>query len=391
MSRKFTLKVPRKPILRRQTYDIPATYLDVYHKAGITNSDELMILFHVTQFGGFRLKRVPANMRFNKGFIEKWFKHENGFGYHHFRANPCFLRKFGGLEIKALEKRWRSDVLNDDEMREHGFSDDEIRKAEAFLSDLNDFYSSLRLDIQVPQTGITAEDRIQLSRFHGIPYLVKKPKAGGRFFHPETSYQRISSSIRPMMTINGKKTSEVDLSAATIQFLNIALGKHSLGSIEDTLLSYDDPYQYFLSTLNSEDVLRQYDERPMGRETLKTILYTAIYSSESKQVFNVDRKLRLMGRAYSHRDLVSFFPEFFNALSALKSGTGLPAHMVIYREESRYTQEVLQRGCLERKLPILPIHDSFITTTSNSKNLKEIMDDASVRLYGRPLSHKQKY
>jgi len=194
-----------------------------------------------------------------------------------------------------------------------------------------------------------------------------------------------------MMTINGEKTSERDLSAATIQFLGIALKARSAGSIDDNILSYEDPYQYFLSVLNSEKILGAYDERKLDREALKKIIYTAIYSTENKQETNVNYKLRLMRRTYKHKDFVSFFPEFFDALASLRSSTNLPLHTIIYKEESDYAHEVLRKGCLEEKLPILPLHDSFITTVSNFESMTAIMDKTALRLYGKLLSHKKKY
>ena len=187
MGKKFNSNIPKKPILRRQTYEIPSTYLEGYKKSGVTDPDEQIMLFHTTQFGGFRIESVPKDMRFDEKFLKRWFKQKFEFGYYHFKANDCFLGEFGNLELRPLQKRWRSKPVNDHEMRACGFSKGDIVEAYKFLKALNGFYSSLRLDIERPQSGITAEDTIQLSRFHGTPYLVKKPKAGGRFFHPEVS------------------------------------------------------------------------------------------------------------------------------------------------------------------------------------------------------------
>lgn len=391
MSRKYIQRIPRKPLLKRETYNVPETYKHAYHEAGITNPDELIMLFHLTQFGGFRMKKVPKNMHFDEDFLGKWFKRKYENGYQHFRANVDFLQKFGDVEIKPLERRWRCDAVNDEEMKEQGYSNQEIEDANRFLWRLNDFYSSIRLDLPMPTSGITAEDRLHLAKFHGIPFLRKKPRAGGRFFHPESSYQRINSQLRRMMTIDGEKTTEIDLTAATLQFINISLGVHCQGSIEDTLLSYDDPYDYFLSTLNSPEFLGQYEDKPIEREALKDILYTTIYSSENRQESNVNRKLRFMQREYRYKNLVSLFPDFFDALSELRKATNSPLHLIINREESRYAQRVLEGNCFEYELPVLPLHDSFITTISNGDTLEKIMDATSQQLYGRKLAHRKKY
>jgi hypothetical protein len=391
MAKKFTQTIPRKPLLRRNSYHVPKTYSAAYSKEGITDQDKQIMLFHLTQFGGFRIVKMPRDLHIDQDFLSRWFKYSCDFGYHSYRASTEFLTTFGGLAIQPLEKKWRTSVVNDKEMAERGFSRDETRAAASFLSRLNNFYSSLRLNIDVPRSGITTEDMIRLSRFHGIPYLVKKPKAGGRFFQPESSYQRIPSPIRRMLTLNGESISELDLTAAVIQFLNVVLKKNGLKSLEDSILVHADPYQYFLAYLSSDQAFHEYEEQPFEREALKTVLYTAIYSSAEKQEQHVNHKLRRMGRRYTHKHFVSLFPDFFNALSALRSATSLPLHMVIYREESRYAQEVLQEGCLERKLPILPLHDSFITTSGNAAALYEIMNNASSRLYGKLLVHRQKY
>ena len=174
-------------------------------------------------------------------------------------------------------------------------------------------------------------------------------------------------------------------------FLNLTLKDNSLEDLGDPFLNNGDPYKHFLSILNSDEILFQYDERPMGRDMLKEIIYTAIYSSETRQEANVNRKLRFMKRKYNHDTLRILFPKFFGALTALRSKTDLPLHMVVNREESRYAQAVLEKGCLEDRVPILPIHDSFITTVENIDKLGQIMDDTSENLYGRRLKFKRKY
>jgi len=388
---KFVPVIPKKPFLKRRTYSVPRSYKMAYKRAGITDADEQMMCFHVTQFGGFRMKKVPKDMTFEQDFLEKWFTHEFDGRYNHYKANPNFLDKFGRLRLKPLEKQWFIDEFNEKDMLEFGFSEEEIKKARIFLIHLNDFYESLRLGFDIPHSGITAKDRVQLPRLHGIPFLVKKPKAGGRFFHPETSYQRISSSLRRRMTINGEPTSEFDLSAAVIQFLEIALQLKCTLSLEDSVLAHEDPYQYFLSTLNSEGVLSQNGNCRINREDLKTVLYTAIYSKGKRERANVNRKLRLMGLGYRYSDLVHFFPEFFEALGALRDTTGKPLHIVIYREESKFAQEVLQRGCLDQKIPILPVHDSFITIQEHVGTLQGIIDRAADDLYSRGLKYRRKY
>ena len=140
MRKRFTLKIPRRPVLKRQTYSIPSSYENAYNKAGIKNPDEQIMLFHATQFGGFKLKKMPANMKVDGQFMEKWFRCESAAGYRRFKANADFLSVFGNLEIRPLQRNWKLGVLNSKEMIESGFSEDEIADSVEFLSKLNAFY-----------------------------------------------------------------------------------------------------------------------------------------------------------------------------------------------------------------------------------------------------------
>lgn len=379
MARRFTPKIPKKPLFKRKSYEIPSNYLEVYKSKSIVDDDEQMMLFYLTQFGGFRFKEIPEWVRSKNEFMSHWFKTKRESGFYHFRANQEFLSNFGDIGLVPLRKIWRNDVLKDNEMREYGFSDDDCKESREFLKALNEFYSTLRIEIPTPASGITLEDRVNLVRFHGIPFLVKKPRAGGRFFHPGSSFQRIESTLRQGLTINGEKTSEIDLSAATLQFLGIVLGD---SSPMEKILSYQDPYQYFLDRVDLD----------VKRDDIKPFVYTAVFCDKKHQKGGVTSKARLfLGEGYSYNRLVSIFPHFFKALDILKSEFDFPPHVVIFKEESKYAQRVLEIGCLKLGLPIMPIHDSFITTVGNISRLRRIINNASEELYNKRLSYKVKY
>ncbi len=391
MKKKFNSVIHRKPTLKPRTYSLPKSYVKAYKSEGVVNHNEQMMLFHVTQFGGFKVKEISKRMRVRDEFLETWFKEGYDSGYREFKANSNYFQTFGNIVLEPLERKWGLMAVNDEEMIKNGFTNEEIEDSITFLNNLNDFYSSLRLKIDIPTSGISAEDRILLSRFHGIPFLRKRPKAGGRFFHPGSSYQNISEVLRQTMTIEGKETSEIDLNAAIIQFLDLALKRNELNSIEDILLSFNDHYEYFMSTLNSDNFLYQHEDKPIGRDQLKELIYTILCSPIEKQEHYTNGKLIRAGHNYTYSTLVSVFPDFFNSISMLSEKTGLPLYGALYKEESVFAQKVLEKGCLEERLPILPLHDSFITTTTNSARLKEIMDEVSEKLYGRTLSYKHKY
>ena len=179
MAKRYTPKIPKKPVFKRESYLIPETYSKTYEEAGIIDFDDQMMLFHVTQFGGFRLRRLPDYIQKRMDNLSTWLNVKKDGRFYSFSANPLFLSLFGEIEIQPLRRRWRNGAVNAREMYEQGFSDDEVKDSEAFLRALNAFYSTVEIGLRIPLSGISIEDRVHLSKFHQIPFLVKKPKPGG--------------------------------------------------------------------------------------------------------------------------------------------------------------------------------------------------------------------
>jgi len=65
--------------------------------------------------------------------------------------------------------------------------------------------------------------------------------------------------------------------------------------------------------------------------------------------------------------------------------------LLIFMEESRYVREVLRRSCLEEKFPVVPLHDSFITTSEHYDDLERIVCDVSEEFYDYVITHKKKF
>jgi hypothetical protein len=392
MKRKFIKRIPGCPDFRRQVYVIPEDYSKRYQDAGIVDSDQQIVLFHLTQFGGFKMKKIPRNMHFEEDFREKWCIEKRSSGGLGYKASDKFLEKFADIPIQPLERIWRNGAVVRTEMIRSGYSEEETKQISDFMKRLNTFYSDVRVNLDMPSSGINAEDRINLARIHTIPFLVVKPLAGGRMFHPESSYQRISSPLRKRLTINGEKTAELDLRAATLQFLDKVLEKKGLEQINYTILSNPDPYFYFLNRINDPSNLARDGWIKMDRDSVKNLVYTSIFSSKKEEGSNLSYKLRNLGSSATHKEFVGLFPEFFRSLEALRESTmGTPLHMIINREESGYARSVLETGCMGERIPILPLHDSFITTASHVHDLERVMNDTAKRLYGRELLYKRKY
>ncbi len=406
----FKKLIPKIPIFRQNMYHIPENYSESYKAKEITDLDEQKTLFYVTQFGGFRLKKIPSYLKRKEDFFSKWFKSKDEQGYLHFKANSDFISQFGNIKLEPLLRRNyrvkdRDDVGDFLLSLEEGIEAQEAAEAWKLLRQLNKYYSFLRLNLKTPSSGITYVDKIDLSRFNSIPHFQCKPLAGNRLFHsgPGASFQSISSSLRPFLTINNKETTEIDIAASTLQFLNLALEKHTGKSHMSKLeLSNGDPYEYFLEKINSPDFRKMHNQtEDIDRESLKSLLYTLTYSPINSQERHVNRFLKLNSQNYKYSDLKQKFPEFFEMIDSVKSipldrdrGDGeenFPAHLLIFMEESRYAREVLKRSCLEEKFPVVPLHDSFITTSEHYPDLERIVCDVSMDFYDYVLAHKKKF
>lgn len=399
--------MPKTPVFRREMYDIPQPYSSEYESKGVTNIDEQRVLFYATQFGGFRLRKLPPYISRKRDFLSKWFNSKESFGFISFTPSTSFLETFGHLELQPLLKRsYSNKSFSDGVLVECGVSASQARDIESFQEALNNYYSSVRVGLRFPASGIRAEERVDVARFNGIPNLHYSPRSGNRLFHcgPGTSFQRIPASLRPFLTIDGEETTEIDISAATIQFLNIVLERDfGLKLIDKGNLSSGDPYKPFLDRINGS-------QGRFDRESLKKVLYTLIYSDIKKQRTNVSRKLRLMGGPVSYEQLEYWFDDFFDALEVVKTAPPTrestnngqtsadfgeirvhPPHLLIFREESRFARSVLEECCLRQGFVVLPIHDSFLTQRRNHDRLERVISDVSFKDYGYVLGHKTKF
>ncbi len=304
-----------------------------------------------------------------------------------------------------MRKRYPEKELSSLFFEENNLDIKESNKIGDFVKKLNEFYKDFKLNLEVLFSALTAKDKIDLSRFNSIPHFRHAPLAGNRFYHstPGISFQQISSNLRFLLTINGAKTTEIDLAASSIQFLNIVLRKQGYNFSElEKALAQKDPYQYFLERINSLEFQEAHKSGEISRDSLKKMIYTLIYSLSKTQSRSVEIYLKRYSENLTYADINKEFPEFFSAIEVLKSipigevngktceGV-VPPHQSIFREESSFVREVLKRGCLDSAIPILPLHDSFIAPAENYSDLEKIIIKASKDMYNRVLHYKKKF
>ncbi|MFA6089245.1 MAG: hypothetical protein WC755_05245 [Candidatus Woesearchaeota archaeon] len=133
MAIKFIRLIPKIPVFKRDMYHIPENYSKSYEQKRITDSDEQKAFFYLTQFGGFRFRKLPSYFKDKPQFLEKWFKSKREYGFSQFKANTNFIKEFGNIELEPLLKKRCSEACYEDKfLLENGFSLKEAKEIEAF-------------------------------------------------------------------------------------------------------------------------------------------------------------------------------------------------------------------------------------------------------------------
>lgn len=196
---------------------------------------------------------------------------------------------------------------------------------------------------------------------------------GGRFYHGR--WQNVKSDLRQYLTINSKPTVELDFSG-----FNLRAIYHHAG------VDYrDDPYNVpsaaaFLQALGAGDAVEI-------RDIIKHQTNCMIGAHHFYKIPNPERKGVFKDRPASHAEvskLRAAIKRHHSSIgSCFTSGLGLKFQFI----ESEICNDVLMRS-VEANIPVLPIHDSFITTTENKDWLEETMVSAYMnKLTFRPEIH----
>ena len=318
-------------------------------------------LYYMIQFGG---TEIPQN----KHFTHPWFDVEKKKFSKKFRVKPSstlldLLKNStpSDFTFEHLQRDWSGMKVEDD-----------------LISRLNRFYSeNVHLSLPSMIMGSPANWGELCRNFQSIPFLKPSEKSGGRLFQQGVGYQMIPKRFRPELRINGDKTGETDISAAALRFLYLS-GKDS---------GIDFPSQIILN----EDSYTIFSEIGVSRDLAKELTYALVFSSKEKEEKAVRRKLHSNERFRDRDDLAMVIPDFFDALEAYKKEHPAP-HISLFAKETEFTREILRRS-LDEELVMLPIHDSYITTTNRFEDLERILREAQNHLYGDlvPLRFRREY
>ena len=355
------------PEFKPSIFKIPQNYREIIESSlkqlpsGSERSHLEALLYYMIQFGG---TEIPQH----KHFTHPWFDVEKKKFSRKSRVKPNrtllnLLNKHtpSDFRFEHLQRNWSGMKVEDD-----------------LISRLNRFYSdNVRLSLPFSIMGAPANWGELCRNFQSIPFLKPSEKSGGRLFQQGVGYQMIPKRFREELTINGDKTSEIDISAAALRFLYLS-GKD---------FGIDFPNQIILN----EDSYTIFSEIGVSRDLAKELTYALVFSSKEKEERAVKRKLHSNERFRNRDDLAMVMPEFFEALEAYKEIHSAP-HIPLFTKETEFTREVLRRS-LDKELVLLPIHDSYITTTNRFEDFQRILREAQTHLYGdsHPLTFRREY
>ncbi len=183
---------------------------------------------------------------------------------------------------------------------------------------------------------------------------------GGRFYG--AWWQQIPSDYRIFITINNKKTSQLDYSGMHFSIMYAQKGLE---------LPMEDPY-----------ALEGYDKAL--RSDIK-VAFNAIINCQTKRqaietVNHYIQKGELSSDLISGKKVIEEFIKLHPAIKdMIASGEGVKVHFI----DSQIAEKILLKG-IDAGICVLPIHDGFISTASTIHILKCWMFDAFHEVTGQP-------
>ena len=224
------------------------------------------------------------------------------------------------------------------------------------LTKINKLLSNTWVDLEVEDVTLVEINK-QLDRKKDkqpIDFTRKKLKRifsnssfeqGGRFYHGW--WQEIPSEYRKYITINGKRTREMDYAGIHIRMMYAMEGM----KIDDDY----DPYK-----------LKDYSShRKQVKQALNTIINA---KSKEEAIYSINKKLELPKGKDGNDLYKQLEQEHIEIKQYFGTGEGIKLQNLDARIAETVMMELLKQG-----IPTLPVHDSFIVRRSQIIDLNSIM------------------
>lgn len=247
-------------------------------------------------------------------------------------------------------------ILKDKEKRMVGYRDNDLTR---YSRDCLRYYNSYINKKKVEYTdldGVVNEAHCMLTRIFNV-----EVGNTGRLYHSEL--QNIHEPCRKTVLIDGLETLEIDFSSLHLQMLIDMYYKRS------TVSMLGDLYQL---PLTEEECLVD-SNRAAVKQAFNTMLNCTTKNSASaavQQYLNKENKLCTIRSGW---ELVKRVEEAYSFLPLnVILWQSVPMAYVLQRKDSDIAMDLICFG-VEQDVPVLPIHDSFITTLENKIWLQENM------------------
>lgn len=312
-----------------------------------------------------------------------------------YRVTPELLHRSleAGVTDKSVNHRLPSERLvrlyrsnsQDGHQLEYQPNDD-TRKWAAVLDDYNAFVAQQNLALVLPNDELVSlRERMNQWQDKGLPRLIRpeliqtnlyRQFNNGSFDHGGRLYGgwwiNCPKDLREHITIDGKRTIELDYSGCAIRMLY-----HQRG-----LECPDDPYQL---PLISDYEASQGFPRGHYRDALKKLTQALINGSKRENDMMCDLPKGVSFSPRFTRDQVMQMIEEKHAAIAGAFGSG--AGIKLQRIDSDIALEIIS-NLKDKGVLALPIHDSFIVKTEKLKDLKHQMMHVYQQCFGlKPVIH----
>ena len=236
---------------------------------------------------------------------------------------------------------------------------DTINQMRSNLAKINDLLANTWIDLEVPDTTLVdINEHLERKKDkQPIDFTRRKLKRifsnssfeqGGRFYHGW--WQEIPSEYRKYITINGKRTREMDYAGIHIRMMYAMEGEE----LRDDF----DPYK-----------LKDYSSyRKQVKQALNTIINA---KTKRAAIGSIADKLTLP----KGRDANDLYKQLEQMHPKIKRYFGTGEGIKLQRLDSKVA-EIVMLKLLEQGIVALPVHDSFIVRRSHMIDLNPIMREA---------------
>lgn len=268
----------------------------------------------------------------------------------------------------------------------HHFSADELDYLIDLLKRYNTYIQDeIEISPPVCDTSSFPEwDRNLLLNFEKKPKFSASLNAWWRLFISGW-YQNLTPNTRSLCLINDETTSWVDITASALQFLQL---------LQWTLEDTESPLN-FNNSFDPYDSIKQsiVDEIPWARitrEVVKKCVIWIIYpwkqgdSRILRNARNSNMSITLEGNE-KRSEIIHFFSSFLlELIERIESKIDSSLHLQIWKTEANFLYAVLEE-IMKQGMHTLPLHDSFLSPTSESASIKRILDNVSKNRYEKNL------